>query len=778
MTTRSEPIPAGALAQETAWVHGLARHLVRDEHLAADVAQDALVVGLHGAAPAVAGTNSRGWLAGITRRLALQALRKRREREVRELLAARSRDGDPEQRAAERLRVHEVLTRAVRELPEPYRTAVTLRFFEGRSPRTIARMREQPPELVRQHVHRGLGMLRRQLDHEFGDRKAWQAMFAWLGLGRPFVPGLPVSITWPGLLAIAVAMLAALVVFGVALRTRTDDATSGAGTAPPTSSAGAEQALWSSQRDSGQEPQGTPSPGKPADPPQSMAALQVRVDRYLQPLVAARAFAGCVLLARGGMLVRGAYGMADHEAGIANALDGRFKLMSVTKSITAVAVMRLVQAGLLSLADPVGKHLPQWPEAWREVTVHDLLDHTSGIPNLEGEWVQHGLGSGRRGLAAWRTFAPTLAARSLVREATTSRYGNFNFELVGAVAEAASGKPFGQLLEDEVFGPARMRETGLDVGGRVENLAKGYFLGAAGPKSSQQDMSMIQAAGGLYSSVVDLYLLDRALREDALLQPSTREAMLTPRESTFGYACGWSTTPVLGHRCWHHSGGANGYGAEFLRFPDDDACVVVLSNYAFAPISRIGTGLAAVLFGIEQPLPVQLTAAQRGAAEGVFVDLAVEGRAMFVRGVGEHLLTFEVWPGTDRVGGQMLVPVAPGRFLVPFGSGEIAIDATGAKTVHGRLARAEGVRAAWAPFVGPWRGEHGTEGSGELLVRDGRMRLRTDFAWPREMEFVPLTANIACCLYTDEGGTLLRRKGEVLDWLLADGRRVLLRAAK
>lgn len=758
-------------------MHGLARHLVRDEHLAADVAQDALVVGLDGASPSEPAVTSRSWLAGITRRLALQALRKRREREVRELLAARSRDVDPERRAAERLHAHEVLSRAVRELPEPYRTAVTLRFFEGRSPRAIARLRDQSPELVRQHVHRGLGMLRQKLDHEFGDRNAWHAMFAWHGLGRPFVPGLPVSITWPGLLAIVVAALAVSVVVGVAWGGRGDEPAADAGSATPPTPVPPEPAPWSSQRGAVQDPQGAPPQGTPLDPPTTMAALQVRVDRYLQPLAASRAFAGCVLLARGGMLVRANYGMADHELGVANSLDGRFKLMSVTKSITAVAVMRLVQAGRLSLADPVGKHLPEWPAAWREVAVHDLLDHTSGIPNLEGEWVQHVLGSGRRGLAAWRTFAPTLASRPLLREAATARYGNFNYELVGAVAEAASGKSFLRLLEDEVFAPARMRETGLDVGSHVEGLAKGYFLGAAGPKPSQQDMSIIQAAGGMYSSVMDLYLLDRALREDTLLQPATRTAMLTPRENTFGYACGWGTSPVHGHRCVHHSGGANGYVADFLRFPDDDACVVVLSNYAFAPISRISTDLAAVLFGIAHEVPVQLTAEQRAAATGVFVDPAVEGRSAFLRCVGEHVFAFDQWPGNERVGGRMLVAVAPGRFLDSFGSGEVTVDAAGLKGPGGRLERAADARAAWMPFVGPLRDEQGIAAAGELLVRDGRMLLRSEVSWPREMEFVPLTANVACCLYAEEGGTLLTRKGETLDWLLADGRRVRLRFA-
>ena len=163
-------------------MHRLARALVRDADLAQDVAQDTLVVALEEGASGRRGP-ARAWLAGVARNLAAHAVRRRRERAERELYRARPAAGDPEGRTTERLRLHRVLTDAVASLPEPYRTAVTLRYFEGLAPRAIARQRGQNAATVRQHVHRGLEMLRQRLDREFGERRGWVAAFGLAGIG-------------------------------------------------------------------------------------------------------------------------------------------------------------------------------------------------------------------------------------------------------------------------------------------------------------------------------------------------------------------------------------------------------------------------------------------------------------------------------------------------------------------------------------------------------------------------------------------------------------------
>jgi RNA polymerase sigma factor (sigma-70 family) len=757
--TNQQPMSVPSLVQETAWVHRLARRLVRDEHLAADVAQDALVVGLGGRAPADPAVTPRGWLAGIARRLALQALRRRREREIRELLAARVGADDVEQRSVERLRVHEVLARAVRELPEPYRTAVTLRFFEGHSPAAIARTRGHTAEAVRQHVHRGLGMVRQQLDTEFGDRRAWLLAFVWLGLDRPIGPTLPVALTS---LAAVVMLMALAVVVAVAWLQRHPD---GPATAPPTLAS--DETVWSAP--GGEIPRSVPGAQEPA-------AVAAAAERYLAPLAAIDAFAGSVLLARGGqILVHEAYGLADRAASVANTTDTRFKLMSTSKSVTAVAVMRLVQAGKVELDERVGKYVSPWPDAWRDVTVHDLLDHTSGIPNLEVDWGIVERREKRRGLAAWPAMAQSLAANGTGRGPVAARYSNFNLELAGLVAESASGKPLGVLLAEQVFAAAGMQATGIDDGGRLPALAIGYFLGKKEPQPSQQDMSVIQAAGGLWSTTGDLYRLDRALKGGVLLTREVHARMVAPRELSPAYACGWQVTPVHGRRCWHHSGGANGYVADFLRFPDDDACVVVLSNHAFAPITRLSADLAAILFGLEHAVPVALTTAQLDACTGVFADGT---RHVLVRRAGKLLLLFETFPGNERCGGRLLIPTAPGHYLAPSGSGEIAIDAERVQSPNGTFARAARPDAGWRELVGELRVEGTEKKTGQLAVDGDRLVLRVPGTWPESLDVIPLGNDAALTMYAEEFGTLVRRLGSTLQWTRNDGSVLRMTPAK
>lgn len=175
--------PTETLLREAPFVHRLANALLRDPQRAHDVAQDVLTAALQ--TPPT--QHVRGWLAAATRHLAGHARRKERLRSVREAQAARPEAGDDEKRTGDRLRLHRRLTDAVMALPEPYRTAVTLRYLDELSPRAIAVRLELPAETVRQHVHRGLAMLRGKLDKDFGEREAWHAAFAAVGLGRATV---------------------------------------------------------------------------------------------------------------------------------------------------------------------------------------------------------------------------------------------------------------------------------------------------------------------------------------------------------------------------------------------------------------------------------------------------------------------------------------------------------------------------------------------------------------------------------------------------------------
>lgn len=170
------------LRDEAAFVHRLARALLRDPELAADVAQDTLVAACATPPRTTDRAGLRAFLRTIARRLAHAALRRRAEREQKERLVAKPEASDAEARAQQSLAVHRELVAAVESLPEPYRTTVVLRFVRDLPPRAIARECEVTSEVVRQRLHRGLAMLRERLDRRPGGRSAWTAAIVAAGL--------------------------------------------------------------------------------------------------------------------------------------------------------------------------------------------------------------------------------------------------------------------------------------------------------------------------------------------------------------------------------------------------------------------------------------------------------------------------------------------------------------------------------------------------------------------------------------------------------------------
>lgn len=179
---------------------------------------------------------------------------------------------------------------------------------------------------------------------------------------------------------------------------------------------------------------------------------------------------------------------------------------------------------------------------------------------------------------------------------------------------------------------------------------------------------MIEAAGGLYSSVDDLFRYDRALDDDRLLNRETRELMFTP--ITRRFSGGWEVQDRAGRRCVSHSGGSNGYVADFLRFPDEDACVAVQSNFAFAPVSSISRDLTAILFAGEYETVQVPTDNTLDHAPGVYRE--VNGDSLIViRRSGKTIIAFELDLESENNFGRLLIPYAGERFAQPVGGGSI-----------------------------------------------------------------------------------------------------------
>jgi D-alanyl-D-alanine carboxypeptidase len=291
-------------------------------------------------------------------------------------------------------------------------------------------------------------------------------------------------------------------------------------------------------------------------------------------------FAGAVLVAHHGKVVlKDAWGQADRKAGTANTPATRFRIGSMNKMFTAVATLQLVEAHKLALDDPIGQHLPDYPnkQVAAKVTVRHLLTHTGGTGDIFGpEFDQH-----RLQLREHRDYLNLYGSRGLTQEpGSRFEYSNYGFVLLGALIEHVSGMPYDDYVRDHVFRPAGMRSTGaLPEAVDVPDRAVGYMRSSPGSGWVPNTDTLPwrgTAAGGGYSTVGDLLRFAQALESGRLLSEATLAEATRPHQQQYGYGFGVQGQGSL--RSYGHGGGAPGMNGELRIFPGLGFVVVSLSN--------------------------------------------------------------------------------------------------------------------------------------------------------------------------------------------------------
>jgi len=321
------------------------------------------------------------------------------------------------------------------------------------------------------------------------------------------------------------------------------------------------------------------------------------VDAYMNALVEKQIFSGSILIAKGGkVLVNKGYGMANYEHDIPNTGETKFRIGSVTKQFTAVAILQLLEKGEVSLKAHISEYLPYFrKDIDPKITVHDLLVHSSGLPNytaLQGFYPEHS-----RDPFKVKDFIIQFCSGDLEFEpGTTWNYSNSGYFILGAIIEAVTGQSYADYLKEHIFGPAGMEDSGYDdFNAILKNRATGYKMGKNGLENSDYiDLSIPYAAGSLYSTTEDLYKWDRILYTDKILTKKSKDIMFTPYIAYYGY--GWFVAEKNGHKNLSHSGGINGFVCNIARYVDDDACIVVLANREKAQEGFIASALNAILF--------------------------------------------------------------------------------------------------------------------------------------------------------------------------------------
>ncbi|KQV88297.1 serine hydrolase [Pelomonas sp. Root1237] len=318
---------------------------------------------------------------------------------------------------------------------------------------------------------------------------------------------------------------------------------------------------------------------------------RARLDGLIDFLAASDRFSGAVLVQGGGRtLYARAVGDADRDAHARNVLRTRFNLASITKMFTAVGVGQLVQAGKVRLSDPVGKLLPELAdtELGRQVTVHHLLSHTSGMVGAR-EAIEKGLEPPRTARGVAEMTASFIGAPLASPPGQQFSYSNAGYVLLGAIIERVSGEPYRDYVQRHVFNAAGMRDSCFcsptDGRHRVATAHEDAPSGGKAPSTARLPLigspaNMAFATVGDMARFADALYRGRLLRRDLVEQFWTG---VTEQPDGVEYGYGAHVERYNGRRVVWHGGGAPGATNRFEMFPDEDVTVVVLSNIDTEP---------------------------------------------------------------------------------------------------------------------------------------------------------------------------------------------------
>jgi D-alanyl-D-alanine carboxypeptidase len=342
----------------------------------------------------------------------------------------------------------------------------------------------------------------------------------------------------------------------------------------------------------------TPAPDSSAKP-QAVPANELQ--SYFDSLASENKLSGVLLVAKDGVTVASkAAGVANKGTGAVIDLNTKFNLGSMNKMFTSVAVAQLAQAGKLSYTDTVGKHLPDYPnkEVAEKVTIHHLLTHTSGM----GMYWNEKFMAQREKLLTVAAHLPLFSADPLLfPPGEKFQYSNSGFMLLGAIIEKVSGQDYYSYVQEHVYKPAGMTNTGFyEPGKDTPNLAIGYSkMSRDGQKLEEArdntDMREVKGgpAGGGYSTAPDLVKFQQALFSYKLLDKEHTALITTgkvdgPRGmGRYGY--GFGDNNADGKHSVGHNGGSPGIAANLDMFPESGYTAVALMNTdppAMMPIAK------------------------------------------------------------------------------------------------------------------------------------------------------------------------------------------------
>ena len=333
-----------------------------------------------------------------------------------------------------------------------------------------------------------------------------------------------------------------------------------------------------------------------------------RINELVTAYVKEYKFNGTVLVINKGKVVFSkGYGHKNVKDSTYNDVNPIYQLGSVTKQFTSAIILQLQEQKKLSVQDKLSKYYPDYPQG-DKITIENLLTHTSGIYNYTNS--REFMTTGATKPSTEEKMVALFKDKPLDFEPGSKwSYSNSGYSLLGYIIQKVTGKPYEQVVREQIFNPLHMTHSGFDFTHlESKDKAQGYtnYTEPVKVPASIVDSSVSFAAGAIYSTVNDLWEWHKGLMTNKVLKAASQDKAYTPLKNHYGY--GWGIDSLFGKRIISHGGGIFGFNTNIARITSDDVCVVILANMNTGSIDLINRGILAILYNQPYEVPKEKVA--------------------------------------------------------------------------------------------------------------------------------------------------------------------------
>lgn len=323
-----------------------------------------------------------------------------------------------------------------------------------------------------------------------------------------------------------------------------------------------------------------------------LQSLESKVHNYFSFLEMNDEYSGSILIAKEEkIIINRGFGFANREHQVTNTAETKYRIGSITKQFTAMAITMLQEQGILKVEDKISKFIPSFRNGVH-ISIYQLLTHSSGIPNITR--LPNIKELMRRPATTENTVSLIMDLELEFEPGYKFQYSNSGYILLAFIIEKTTGLSFGDFLYRHIFEPLGMTNSGCDNFKEIiPNRAQGYEFDEKIVNADYIDMSFPTGGGNLYSTTGDLFKWDQSLYTEKLVTNKSLQAIFTPY---FGYGFGWFIKNDNNRNRIHHGGGIVGFKNEINRYVNERVTIIILNNLSTTNVDKISKDLASMVF--------------------------------------------------------------------------------------------------------------------------------------------------------------------------------------